>query len=151
MKAMSDTSNGRPWQLDDANWLDRRYRQAGDRTIAKELGVARVTVIRARERLGITSKRVGPRRGTTTPTRNLAIAPQGDLTLNGSLAALVARFSEDQAHRAPATRELVIARCQGWLEAEKHHDALATEDAILAAASALLLLHQHQITLRKAV
>ena len=142
----------RPVKLDDREWLKRRYRLIGDRAIAKELGCARSTVSRARIRLGIPSEHVGPRRGvTTSSTRDFATAPaKGELILTGSLAALAQRFSEDQRHRVPPSREVLIASCKGWLDAERNHDQLGTEDALLSIASAALLIHDHQVKLRKA-
>jgi hypothetical protein len=64
--ARSTPAPARPWQLDNRAWLTRRYLMAGDRTIAKELGVARETVARARKRAGIASGSPGARRGTTS-------------------------------------------------------------------------------------
>ncbi len=55
---------GRPWQLDSFIWLAAAYEKLGDRAIAAELGCARLTVTRARKRLGIPSHRHGRRRGS---------------------------------------------------------------------------------------
>ena len=136
----STTASGRPWQLDDHDWLAHRYAKDGDRIIARELGCAPNTVTRARQRLGIASLPNGRRRSQSTTTGSRSSV---------SLASLIERFGEDRRHRTPATDDLLIARCKAWLDAKQHHDQLATEDALLSIASAALLVHEHQLKLRK--
>lgn len=147
---MSDTAFGRPWQLEDRDWLARRYAVAGDRAIAKELGCSPSTVMAARRRLEITPAPDGRRRGGRASSASEPAAPSGPPALTGSLAELVHHFQEDHRTRAPATRDLLIARCKGWLDAEKNHDQPGIEDALLSVASAALLIHEHQVKLRKA-
>lgn len=60
----TDSASGRrPVELDDPDWLRRRYARDGDKSIALELHVDRKTVRRARDRLGIPSALPGRRRG----------------------------------------------------------------------------------------
>lgn len=145
---MSNAAFGRPWQLDDRDWLARRYALDGDRVIAKELGVAHSTVVEARRRLRIKAAPNGRRRGSLRAVSDATTDVRPSPT--GSLAALVDRFEDDHRHRAAATDDLLIARCKAWLDAKQHHDQLATEDALLSIASAALLIHEHQLKLRKA-
>ena len=147
---MSDTAFGRPWQLEDRDWLARRYAEVGDRAIAKELGCAHSTVTAARRRLKITPAAEGRRRGDRPSAVSESVGKPAPMGSADSLTALADHFDEDHRTKAPATRDLLIARCRGWLDAERNHDQLATEDALLSIASAALLVHEHQLKLRKA-
>ena len=150
---LSPSAPGRPSQLDDADWLRRRYAQDGDNRIAEELGCAPLTVRRARERLGIASEPTGRRRGRSLQAvpADGHQQPSGEIVLTGTALAIVTRFNEDQKHfgGAPATDELLAARIRAYSEAKLAGDRLAIEDALLAIASAAGLIHQHQQRLRK--
>ena len=131
-------SGRRPAELDDRDWLLDRYERDGDIAIAEELGVARLTVQRARHRLGIPTRAPGRRRGVsrareTHPTRAAEL-----ITL---------RIREQtsphrSADRKPApTDELLATRFRAvndaWTDGDQH--TLIQEVIELAAACGVLV------------
>jgi hypothetical protein len=126
-------ASGRPWQLDDRDWLARRYLEAGDNAIATELGVSPGTVIRARKRLRIASLPPGRRRGARpAPPRP-------------SAAELIAeRIAEESRRRGPApTLTLVAGRVRALHDANAAGDHPARLDALVALGSACGLVLNH--------
>lgn len=143
VRPQEDPVSSRPVQLDDRDWLARRYAKHGDAEIAQQLGCAKATVLRARRRLNIPSREPGRQSGA-----KLRLTTDRDKP--SSLNLFAERFHNDQRRQVPATDEHLIACCQGWLDAKQHHDQAATEDALLSIASAALLIHEHRSKLRKA-
>lgn len=149
---MTSTASGRPWQLDDRDWLARRYAQVGDRTIAEELGSSHKAVRLARDRLGIASTTVGQRRGRTLSVIPASGGPStGSITATGTAGLLLERFGKESRSGGPApTEDLLVARIRAAHEAKQSGSQLAYEDALLGIASAACLVHRHQQRLRGA-
>ena len=148
--SMSHTAPGRPWQLDSRDWLCRALARDGERTIAQQLGVSRGSVVRARERLGLSAPGRGRRRGTAgASTRQ---DPPAAFQATSPTALLVlARFTSESRTGGPAATESLLAvRIKAASEARLHGDQLAYEDALLGIASAAGLIHQHTRRLRGA-
>lgn len=127
-------ASGRPWQLDDRDWLARRYLEAGDNAIAKELGVSPGTVIRARKRLQIASLPAGRRRGAQTmrPVHR----PSAEL--------IAERISLESSPHGPApTLTLIAGRVRALHDASTTRDPLALEDAVISLGSACGLVLDH--------
>ena len=130
-----------PAELNDVDWLRRRYQVISDDAIATELGVDRKTVRAARQRHGIPSQPRGPRRGAAPVMRStVAIAspaPAPDVTSPTTrlVAERVARERGDggfgPAVLSQRVRAVAVARVSG--------DPAAVEDAIVGVASAAVL------------
>lgn len=122
-------------------------------TIALELGCTRLTVRRARERLGINAASVGRRRGATLRVHPPAPSdePTGSITVTGTAGQMLDRFMRESRTGGPApTEDLLVERLRAAHDAREHGDQLAYEDALLAISSAAGLIHQHQRRLRSA-
>lgn len=133
----------RPRELDDPVWLKRQYQQRGDQAIADELGVAYLTVRRARDRLGIMSHPRGRRRGVVA---TIAPASQSHPT-----AMLIATRFAQECRGAPAPSfELLLSRLVNVDRARKAGDDEGVDDALIALASAAGLVFEHRQRLRLA-
>ncbi len=133
----------RPRELDDAQWLRRRYERDGDMAIALDLGVARGTLRAARERLGIAPQAPGRRRGVLV---NVALihprAPAAQLP--PVLEQLGRRYDQDSHHTgAPATWTTVLNRLAAADRARRRHDRTAELNAAIAVSSAAALVADH--------
>lgn len=137
-------------KLDDADWLRHRYQTAGDGAIAAELGVHQRKVRAAREKHGIPSHPVGPRRGVPRPPPRPSTQPAHSPVdgLTSFERKLIDRYRADR--RAAATKELLAKRIIDAHEAAAAGDQLAYEDAMLAIATAAARVAEHEQLLRRA-
>lgn len=114
--------------------------------IAIQLGVARETVRRARERLGIEAAPPGRRRGVPMSTVTSGRPPVSHPTAM----VIVSRFAREQQRRVPATESLLAERIRALQEAKTAGDELAYDDALLAINSLTALMWDHRQKVRAA-
>jgi hypothetical protein len=128
-------SGRRPSELDDPEWLQRRYLRDGDMSIALDLHVSRGTVIRARERLGIPSQPTGRRRGVSTAPL-AAVQTAGDL--------IAARIGAQSSRSGPApSKHMLAERFAALVDADTHGDQSAFRDALIEMAAGCGLVWDH--------
>lgn len=135
-------------ELDDATWLQRRYDESGDATIAAELGVHKRRVQAARRLHGITSHPVGPRRGVPRPAPRLTQPTPPIEGLTSFERSIIERYRADR--RAAATKDLLVERIIAAHEADAAGDQLAYEDAMLSISTLAARIAEHHQQLRRA-
>lgn len=119
-----------PPELDDPEWLRKRYELVGDRAIADELCVHRDTVRAARRRYQISPRPRGRQSGTSREAQRAQERSAAE-----TIAERIQR--EVSSTKAGAGPGVVAARIRAIQQAQAAGDALALEDAIAGAASAL--------------
>lgn len=129
-------SGHRPAVLDDPAWLRRRYAADGDTAIARELGVSRATVQRARLRLGIESRP----RGGSDRGRAYRCKPQ---RIQATPAQLANAYEARERGVIVPTPHLIVSRAQAFVGAVSAQDGVGEKDTLRALASAARLRLEH--------